>query len=64
VVDNTGAEIDTVNEVDVITASDQSLVIVFDPAAEAVGSLTAGQAVLLVSLTEIADYANLVPAVR
>ena len=66
VVDNTGAEIDTVNEVDVITASDQSLVIVFDPGAnaQAVGSLTAGQAVLLVSLTEIADYANLVPAVR
>jgi len=66
VVENTGAEIDIVNELDVITASDQSLVIVFDPGAnaQALGSLTAGQAVLLVSLTEIADYANLVLAVR
>ena len=66
VVENTGAEIDIVNELDVITAADQSLVIVFDPGAngQAVGSLTAGQAVLLVSLTEIADYLNLVPAVR
>lgn len=66
VVENTGAEIDTVNEIDVITASDQSLVIVFDPGAnaEALDELTAGQAVLLVSLTEIADYANLVPPVQ
>ena len=65
VVENTGAEIDIVNELDVITASDQSLVIVFDPGAntQSLDELTAGQAVLLVSLTEIADYANLVPPV-
>lgn len=64
VVENTGAEIDTVNEIDVITASDQSLVIVFDPAAnaEALDELTAGSLVVLVSLTEIADYASITTA--
>lgn len=64
VVENTGAEIDTVNEIDVVTASDQNLILTFDPAtnAEALDELTAGQVVILLSLTEIADYANLVPA--
>ena len=64
VVQNTGAEIDVVNELDVVTASDQTLTITFDPAAnnEALSELTAGQVVVLVSLTQIADYANLVPA--
>jgi hypothetical protein len=64
VVENTGAEIDTVNEIDVVTASDQNLLITFDPAAnsQALDELTAGQVVVLVSLTQIADYANLVPA--
>lgn len=62
-VENTGAEIDTVNEIDVITASDQSLLLTFDPAAnaEALDELTAGQVVILLSLTEIADYATIVP---
>lgn len=66
VVENTGAEIDTVNEIDVITAAGQNLLLTFDPGtnAEALDELTAGQVVILVSLTEIADYANLVPAVR
>ena len=64
VVQNTGAEIDVVNELDVVTASDQTLTITFDPAASnaALSELTAGQVVVLVSLTQIADYANLVPA--
>lgn len=63
-VENTGAEIDVVNEIDVVTASDQNLLLTFDPAAnaEALDELTAGQVVILLSLTEIADYANLVPA--
>ena len=64
VVQNTGAEIDVVNELDVVTASDQTLIITFDPGAntQALADLTAGQVVVLVSLTQIADYANLVPA--
>jgi hypothetical protein len=64
VVDNTGAEIDTVNEVDVITASDQSLIITFNPttSGEALDELTAGSLVVLVSLTEIADYASITTA--
>ena len=64
VVENTGAEIDTVNEIDVITASDQSLIITFDPGAnaEALDELTAGSLVVLVSLTEIADYASITVA--
>ena len=64
VADNTGAEIDTVNELDVVTASDQSLLLTFDPAGngEALDELTAGQVVVLISLTEIDDYADLVPA--
>ena len=64
VVQNTGALIDEVNELDVVTASNQTLIITFDPAAntEALDELTAGQVVVLVSLTQIADYANLVPA--
>lgn len=64
VADNTGAEIDAVNELDVVTGSDQNLLLTFDPAAnsEALDELTAGQLVVLVSLTQIADYANLVPA--
>jgi hypothetical protein len=47
-----------------VTTSDQTLIITFDPAAntEALDELTAGQVVVLVSLTQIADYANLVPA--
>jgi hypothetical protein len=62
---NTGALIDTVTEQpDVITASDQSLVITFDPGAnaEALDELTAGSVIVLVSLTEIADYANITTA--
>lgn len=64
VVENTGAEIDVVNELDVVTASDQNLILTFDPAAnaEALDELTAGQVVVLVSLTQIADYESLVPA--
>jgi hypothetical protein len=64
VFENTGAEIDLVNEIDVVTASDQTLSITFDPAnnTQALGSLTAGQVVLLISMTSIDDYANLVPA--
>jgi hypothetical protein len=62
---NTGALIDTVTEQpDVITASDQSLVITFDPGAnaEALDELAAGSVIVLVSLTEIADYANITTA--
>jgi len=64
VVENTGVYIDVVNELDVITASGQNLVIVFDPGSntQAVGSLTAGSLVVLLSLTEIADYANITTA--
>lgn len=64
VVGNTGAEIDIVHELDVITASDQSLVITFDPGAnaEALDELTAGSLIVLVSLTEIADYASITTA--
>lgn len=61
---NTGALIDTDVETDVITASDQNLLLTFDPGAntEALGDLTAGSLTVLVSLTEIADYANIATA--
>jgi hypothetical protein len=64
VAQNSGAEIDTVNEIDFISASDQNLLITFDPAtnSEALDELTAGQVVVLVSLTSVDDYLNLVPA--
>jgi hypothetical protein len=64
VAQNSGAEIDTVNDIDFISASDQNLLITFDPAAndEALEALTAGQVVVLVSLTSVDDYLNLVPA--
>lgn len=64
VVQSTGAEIDTINELDVITASDQSLLVTFDPGSntEALADLTAGSVVILVSLTEIADYADIAVA--
>jgi len=62
VVGNTGAEIDIVHELDVITASDQNLLITFDPGAEALDELTAGSLLVLVSLTEIADYAAITTA--
>jgi hypothetical protein len=64
VIQNTGAEIDTINELDVITASDQNLLITFDPGAnaEALDELTAGSLIVLVSLTEIADYASIATA--
>ena len=64
VVQNTGSEIALVNELDVVTTSDQTLIITFDPEEnnQALSDLTAGQVVVLVSLTQIADYANLVPA--
>ena len=64
VVQNTGVEIDTAHEVDFVSASDQNLLITFDPAAnsEALDELTAGQVVVLVSLTSVDDYLNLVPA--
>ena len=61
---NTGALIDTDVETDVITAADQNLLLTFDPGAntEALGDLTAGSLTVLVSLTEIADYANIATA--
>lgn len=61
VLQSTGAEIDVVNELDVITAADQNLLITFDPGAntEAVADLTAGSLIVLVSLTGIADYAKI-----
>lgn len=61
---NTGELIDTALEIDVVTASDATLDITFDPAAngEALADLTAGQVVVLAAITEIADYADLVPA--
>ena len=61
---NTGAYIDSDVETDVITASDQNLLITFDPAAngDSLDSLTAGSLVVLVSLTEIADYASIATA--
>lgn len=61
---NTGAYIDSDVETDVITASDQNLLITFDPAAnaDALDELTAGSLVVLVSLTRIADYANITTA--
>ena len=61
---NTGAHIDSDVETDVITASDQNLLLTFDPGAnaEALDELTAGSLVVLVSLTEIADYANITAA--
>jgi hypothetical protein len=64
VVGNSGAEIDIVHELDVITASDQNLLITFDPGAnaEALDELTAGSLIVLVSLTEIADYASITTA--
>ena len=63
-VEDTGAEIDITNELDVVTAADQSLLLTIDPAGngEALSDLTAGQLVVLVSMTEVADYQNLVPA--
>ena len=60
-----GDEIDAFGELDVVTASDQDLIITFDPAGntEALGTdLTAGQLVVLVALTEIAYFKDLVPA--
>ena len=62
--ESSGAEIDGAKEIDFVSASDQSLVVVFDPGAntEALGSLTAGSAIILVSLTEAADYASLATA--
>ena len=60
-----GDEIDAFGEIDVVTASDKDLVVTFDPAAntEALGTdLTAGQLVILVALTEIDDFKDLVPA--
>lgn len=61
---NTGAYIDSDVETDVITASDQNLIITFDPGAnaEALDELTAGSVIVLVSLTEIADYASIATA--
>ena len=61
---NTGAEIDIVHELDVITASDQNLLITFNPTTtgEALDELTAGSLIVLVSLTEIADYASIATA--
>jgi len=63
-VQSTGDEIDTINELDVITASDQNVIITFTPTTggEALDELTAGSLVVLLSLTEIADYANIATA--
>lgn len=62
--ESSGAEIDGAKEIDVITAADQSLLVTFDPGAntEALGDLTAGSCIILVSLTEIADYAGIAEA--
>ena len=60
-----GDKIDAFGEVDFFTESDQDLVVTFDPEAntEALGTdLTAGQLVVLVALTEIADFKDIVPA--
>lgn len=61
---NTGVYNDTDVETDVITGSDQNLIITFDPGAnaEALDELTAGSLIVLVSLTEIADYASITTA--
>jgi hypothetical protein len=63
--ESSGAEIDGAKEVDFVTASDQSVVVVFDPGVntEALGTdLTAGSVIILLSLTEAADYALLTTA--
>jgi hypothetical protein len=60
-----GDEIDVFGEVDVVTASDQSLILTFDPASntEALGvDLTAGQLVVLINLLSIDDFKDIVPA--
>lgn len=61
---NTGVYNDSDIETDVITASDQNLLITFDPGAnaDALDEMTAGSLIVLVSLTEIADYANIAVA--
>ena len=66
VVNPLGAEINTFGEVDVVTASDQSVILTFDPAtpspAEQLDDLTAGQLVVLLAISEIADFKDIVPA--
>jgi hypothetical protein len=61
-----GDEIDAFGEVDVVTASDQSVILTFDPAtpspAEQLDDLTAGQLVVLLAMSEIADFKDIVPA--
>jgi len=60
-----GDKIDAFGEVDFIgNESDQDVVVTFDPHTngENLQGLTAGQLVVLVALTEIADFKDIVPA--
>jgi len=60
-----GAEINAYNEIDLVTASDKDLLLTFDPAAngdDLGGGLTAGQLVVLVSMPDLDDFKDLVPA--
>jgi len=64
VVNPLGAEINTFGEIDVVTASDQSVILTFDPSTngDELQELTAGQLVVLLAMTEIADFKDIVPA--
>lgn len=60
VVENTGAELDTKQEIEFNTAT-KAFNINFDPASngEDMADLTAGQLIVLVEIVDAADYANL-----
>ena len=60
VVENTGAELDTKQEIEFNTST-KAFNINFDPASngEDLGDLTAGQLIVLVEVVDAADYANL-----
>jgi len=59
-----GDEIDAFGEVDVVTASDKDLLLTFDPASngDELQELTAGQLVVLVTMPDIDDFKDIVPA--
>jgi hypothetical protein len=60
VVENTGAELDTKQEIEFNTSA-KAFNINFDPASngDELQELTAGQLIVLVEVVEAADYANL-----
>ena len=62
--DNTGSALTTADDTELFTGSTTDLKFSIDPStsSENLANLTAGQVVILASITEIADYADLVPA--